>query len=449
MNYIPNTEADQKKMLERIGVSGFKDLINPIPESLRLKDEIKLPTGLSELELKNLLTRISEGNRNTDNLISFLGGGAYDHFIPSVVNHILLRSEFYTAYTPYQPEVSQGTLQSIYEYQSMICQLTEMEVSNASMYDGASAVAEAGLLSLAETSRKEILVSGSLNPTYYRVLCTYCERGGMKIRKLEPKDGVTDLELLGKKLSSKTASLILQSPNFFGLLEKVEEIEKKVHSAGALLIMVCDPISLAILKTPGEYGADIAVGEGQPLGNSLNFGGPFLGFFACKQNLIRRMPGRLVGATVDSKGRRGFVLVLQTREQHIRREKATSNICTNEALCALAATVYLSLLGKNGLRKVAELCLQKSHYAADQIARIDGYKLKFQAPFFKEFVVETPIPAGRIIKLLLKKNILAGIDLSLFDRRMKNNLLVSVTEKRTKEEIDYLVENLKGLVKRG
>jgi glycine dehydrogenase subunit 1 len=449
MSYIPNTEVDQKKMLERIGVGGFKDLINPIPESLRLKDKLKFPRGLSELELKNLLIRMSEENRSTDSLINFLGGGAYDHFIPSVVNHILLRSEFYTAYTPYQPEVSQGTLQSIYEYQSLICQLTEMEVSNASLYDGASAVAEAGLLSLAETGRKEILVSGSLNPTYYKVLCTYCERGGMKIRKLESKNGIMDLELLDKKVSSKTASLILQSPNFFGLLEKAEEIEKKVHSAGALLIMVCDPISLAILKTPGECGADIAVGEGQPLGNSLNFGGPFLGFFTCKQNLIRRMPGRIVGATVDSKGRRGFVLVLQTREQHIRREKATSNICTNEALCALAATVYLSLLGKNGLKKVAELCLRKSHYAAEKIAGLDGYKIKFQAPFFKEFVVETPIPANRVVKLLLKKSILAGIALSQFDSKLKNSLLVSVTEKRTKEEIDYLVENLRGLVKRG
>jgi glycine dehydrogenase subunit 1 len=449
MSYIPNTEVDQKKMLERIGVGGFKDLINPIPESLRLKDKLKFPRGLSELELKNLLIRMSEENRSTDSLINFLGGGAYDHFIPSVVNHILLRSEFYTAYTPYQPEVSQGTLQSIYEYQSLICQLTEMEVSNASLYDGASAVAEAGLLSLAETGRKEILVSGSLNPTYYKVLCTYCERGGMKIRKLESKNGIMDLELLDKKVSSKTASLILQSPNFFGLLEKAEEIEKKVHSAGALLIMVCDPISLAILKTPGECGADIAVGEGQPLGNSLNFGGPFLGFFTCKQNLIRRMPGRIVGATVDSKGRRGFVLVLQTREQHIRREKATSNICTNEALCALAATVYLTLLGKNGLKKVAELCLRKSHYAAEKIAGLDGYKIKFQAPFFKEFVVETPIPANRVVKLLLKKSILAGIALSQFDSKLKNSLLVSVTEKRTKEEIDYLVENLRGLVKRG
>lgn len=448
MSYVPNTEDDLKIMLEKIGVNNFEELINIIPESLRLKKELKLPKSLSEFELKNLLENISEENKSCDKLISFLGGGAYDHFIPSVVNHILLRSEFYTAYTPYQPEVSQGTLQSIYEYQSLICQLTEMEVANASMYDGASAVAEAALLSLAETGRNEIFVSASLNPNYYKVLCTYCERGGIKIRKIELNDGITYLELLDKKLSSKTAGFILQSPNFFGLIENVAEIEKKVHSVGALLIMVCDPISMAILKTPGEYGADIAVGEGQPLGNSLNYGGPYVGFFACKKSLIRRMPGRIVGATVDTKGRRGYVLVLQTREQHIRREKATSNICTNEALCALAAAIYLSLLGKNGLRKVAELCLQKSHYAAEQIFKIDGFKLKFSAPFFKEFVVETPIPATRIIKLLLKKNILAGIDLSVFDRKLKNCLLVSVTEKRTKKDIDSLIESLRSIAKR-
>jgi glycine dehydrogenase subunit 1 len=447
MGYIPNTEDDQKMMLKKIGVSGFQDLLKTVPESIRLKDELKLPKGISELELVHLLQNISRRNKGTDLLISFLGGGAYDHFIPSVINHILLRSEFYTAYTPYQPEVSQGTLQSIYEYQTLICQLTDMEVSNASMYDGASAVAEAALMSLAETGRNEILVSGSLNPNYYRVLSTYCERGGIKIRKIDLKDGVTDIAILDSKISSRTAGYIVQSPNFYGLIENVEEIEKRVHPAGALLIMVCDPISLAILRTPGEFGADITVGEGQPLGNSLNFGGPFLGFFACKQSLIRKMPGRIVGETVDSKGRRGFVLVLQTREQHIRREKATSNICTNEALCALAATVYLSLLGKNGLRKVAELCLQKSHYAADQISRIDGFKLQFPGHFFKEFVVETPFPASRVIKLLLKKNILAGIELSRFDRKLKNSLLVSVTEKRTKAEIDYLVECLRGIVK--
>lgn len=448
MSYIPNTEDDLKIMLEKMGVNNFEELINAIPEPLRTKKELKLPKGLSEFELKNLLKGMSEENKSSDDLISFLGGGAYDHFIPSVVNHILLRSEFYTAYTPYQPEVSQGTLQSIYEYQSLICQLTEMEVANASMYDGASAVAEAALLSLAETGRNEILVSASLNPNYHKVLCTYCERGGIKIRKMELNDGITDLEFLDKKLSPKTAGFILQSPNFFGLIENVAEIERKVHSVGALLIMVCDPISLAILKTPGEYGADIAVGEGQPLGNSLNYGGPYLGFFTCKKSLIRRMPGRIVGATVDSKGRRGYVLVLQTREQHIRRDKATSNICTNEALCALAATIYLSLLGKNGLRKVAELCLQKSHYVAERISQLDGFKLKFQKPFFKEFVIDTPIPAKRVIKLLQKKNILAGIDLSSFDRKLRNCLLVSVTEKRTKKEIDLLIENLRNIVKK-
>jgi glycine dehydrogenase subunit 1 len=448
MSYVPNTEDDLKIMLGKMGMANFEELITSIPEALRLKKKLQLPRGISELELKNLLEKMSEENRGSDSLISFLGGGAYDHFIPSPVNHILLRSEFYTAYTPYQPEVSQGTLQSIYEYQSLICQLTEMEVANASMYDGASAVAEAALLSLAETGRNEILVSASLNPNYYKVLCTYCERGGIKIRSIDLKEGITDLELLEKKLSSRTAGFILQSPNFFGLIEDVTEIEKRVHSAGALLIMACDPVSLAILKTPGEYGADIAVGEGQSLGNSLNFGGPFLGFFTCRKSLIRRMPGRIVGATVDSKGRKGFVLVLQTREQHIRREKATSNICTNEALCALAAAVYLSLLGKSGLRKVAELCLQKSHYAAEQVSKINGFKLKFQRPFFKEFVIETPMPANRVIKLLLKKNILAGIDLSVFDRKMKNCLLISVTEKRTKKEIDYLLESLSRLVKR-
>lgn len=448
MSYIPNTEADLREMLDRIGVSEFRDLIKTIPESLRIKDRLRLPKGISELELKNLLKSISEENRGSDEVISFLGGGAYDHFIPSVVNHILLRSEFYTAYTPYQPEVSQGTLQSIYEYQSLICELTGMEVANASMYDGASAVAEAALLSISETGRKEILVSSTLNPNYYKVLRTYCERGGIKIRKVDLADGITDLESLDKKLSSESASFILQTPNFLGLVENVAEAEKKVHSVGALLIMVCDPISLAILKTPGAYGVDVAVGEGQSLGNSLSFGGPYLGFFACKKSLIRRMPGRIVGATVDSKGRRGYVLVLQTREQHIRRDKATSNICTNEALCALAATVYLSLLGKRGLRKVAELCLQKSHYAAEQISRLDGFKLKFQKPFFKEFVIETPMLAKRVNKLLLKKNILGGIDLSMFDRKLRNCLLVSVTEKRTKDEIDYLVENLNGLSQR-
>jgi glycine dehydrogenase subunit 1 len=446
MTYVPNTENDRKEMLKQIGVENFENLIECIPESIRLKDELKLPPPLSELQLTKLLTDLSAQSKNASQIISFLGGGAYDHFIPAVVDHIISRSEYYTAYTPYQAEVSQGTLQSIYEFQSLICELTGMDVANASMYDGATAVAEVALLAHAETQRDEILVAGSLNPSYKEVLLTYCRSIKLKVQTLLSKDGLIDLEEVRRNISEKTACVIVQNPNFFGLIENIEEIEASAHSVGALLVLVCDPISLGILKTPGEYNADIAVGEGQALGNNLSFGGPYLGYFACKQNLVRRMPGRIVGATTDTQGRPGFVLTLQTREQHIRREKATSNICTNQALCALASCVYLSLLGKFGTRKVALLCLQKSHYAMDEITQIDGFKKKFDAPFFKEFVVETPIPPKKIIKSLIKRNLFAGIDLARFDRKLKNCLLVCVTEKRTKEEIDYLGDELRKLV---
>jgi glycine dehydrogenase subunit 1 len=446
MTYVPNTENDRKEMLKQIGVESFENLIECIPESIRLKEELKLPPPLSELQLTKLLTDLSTQSKNTSQLISFLGGGAYDHFIPAVVDHIISRSEYYTAYTPYQAEVSQGTLQSIYEFQSLICELTGMDVANASVYDGATAVAEAALLAHAETQRNEILVAGPVNPNYREVLSTYCRSLKLKVKTASPNEGLTDLEVVRKNVSEKVACVILQSPNFFGLIENVQEIESLTHSVGALLVLVCDPISLGILKTPGEYNADMAVGEGQALGNNLSFGGPYLGYFACKRNLIRRMPGRIVGATTDTQGRRGFVLTLQTREQHIRREKATSNICTNQALCALASCVYLSLLGKSGIKKVAFLCLQKSHYVFDEITRIEGFKKRFDAPFFKEFVVETPIPPKRIIRSLMKRNLFAGIDLARFDRKLKNCLLVCVTEKRTKEEIDYLVDELRKLV---
>jgi len=446
MSYVPNTENDRKEMLKQIGVESFEGLIQCIPDSVRLKEELKLPPPLSELQLTKLLTDLSAQNKNTSQFISFLGGGAYDHFIPAVVDHIISRSEYYTAYTPYQAEVSQGTLQTIYEFQSLICELTGMDVANASMYDGATAVAEAALLAHAETQRNEILVSGALNPSYKEVLFTYCDSIRLKVKTIPSKDGLIDLEGVNKNISERVACVIVQSPNFFGVIENIEEIEAKAHSVGALLVLVCDPISLGILKTPGEYNADIAVGEGQALGNNLFFGGPYLGYFACKRNLIRRMPGRIVGTTTDTQGRRGFVLTLQTREQHIRREKATSNICTNQALCALASCVYLSLLGKSGIKKVAELCLQKSHYASGEITKIEGFKKRFDSPFFKEFVVETPIPPKRIIRSLLKRNLFAGIDLSQFNRKLKNSLLVCVTEKRTKEEIDYLVDELRKLV---
>jgi glycine dehydrogenase subunit 1 len=445
MSYVPNTEHDRKEMLKKIGVESFEDLIGCIPHSVRLKEELKLPFPLSELQLTKLLTDLSCQNKKTSQIISFLGGGAYDHFIPAAVDHIISRSEYYTTYTPYQAEVSQGTLQAIYEFQSLICELTGMDVANASMYDGATAVAEAALLAHAETQRDEVLVAGSLNPSYKEVLSTYCRSLRLKVKTLPLNEGLVDLGAVKKKVSEKVACVILQNPNFFGLIEDVEEIELLTHSVGSLLVLACDPIALGILKTPGEYNADMAVGEGQTLGNNLSFGGPYLGYFACKRNLIRRMPGRIVGATTDNQGKRGFVLTLQTREQHIRREKATSNICTNQALCALASCVYLSLLGKSGIKKVAFLCLQKSHYAFDEITKIEGFKKRFDAPFFKEFVVETPFPPKRIIKSLMKRNLFTGIDLAQFDRKLKNCLLVCVTEKRTKEEIDYLVDELRKL----
>lgn len=446
MSYVPNTDQNRKEMLEKIGVKDFSELIRTIPESIRLRTELKLPPPLSELELTRLLGELARLNVNTDKMICFLGGGAYDHFIPAIIDQIISRSEFYTVYTPYQAEVSQGTLQSIYEFQSLICELTGMDVANASMYDGATAAAEAALLAHAHTGRSEILVAGSLNPNYREVLDTYCGSIKMKVNTLPLEEGLIDLEEAQKKISEKAACVIIQTPNFFGLLENITEMEPLVHSKGALLVLVCDPISLGILKTPKEYNADIAVGEGQSLGNNLSLGGPYLGYFAAKQELLRRMPGRIVGVTNDAEGRRGFVLTLQTREQHIRREKATSNICTNEALCALSACIYLSILGKSGIKEVAELCARKSHYALDQLTKIDGCKRKFNAPFFKEFVLETSIPPKRIVRSLLRRNILAGIDLSLFDRKWKNQLLVSVTEKRTKEEIDYLAEEMKKLM---
>jgi glycine dehydrogenase subunit 1 len=445
MDYIPNTDENRAEMLRKIGVKDFSQLISCIPQSAVLKDDLRLPSPLSELELAQLLKDISELNRSADETISFLGGGAYDHFIPSLVGHIVQRSEFYTAYTPYQAEVSQGTLQSIYEFQSLICELTGMDVANASMYDGASAVAEAALMSHSHNRKKEIVILDSLHPSYKKVLETYCSGLGLKIRTSITRNGLTELTDLKNSLSANTSCVIIQSPNFYGVVEDLGKIEPLVHSADALLIMVCDPISLGILKSPGELGADIAVGEGQGMGNHPNFGGPFLGFFAARKEMIRRMPGRIIAATTDTKGKRGFVMTLQTREQHIRREKATSNICTNEALCALATTVYLSLMGKTGINKVAQLCIQKSHYAMEQITKIDGFKLKYQAPFFKEFVLNTPIPPPEIIDKLLAKNILAGVDLSRLTPELKNCLLICVTEKRTKKEIDYLVSEIRNL----
>ncbi len=446
MPFIPTTAANRKEMLKTIGVSDFKELLEAIPEETRFKGELNLPEPLSEIEVTRLLKEIADKNEHAGTHVCFLGGGAYDHFIPAAVDHVISRSEFYTAYTPYQPEVAQGNLQSIYEYQTMIANLTGMDVANASMYDGASALAEAALLIQSQTQKDEVLVSKTVHPFYRRIVKTYCQRSGVCLKEVGMKDGTTDLDQLKQMVNDKTAGLLVQHPNFFGNLEEVEEIEKNIHAVGGLYGVSVDPISLGLLKTPGEYGADVATGEGQALGNSLNFGGPYVGIFAVTKPLIRRLPGRLVGVTVDTQGRRGFVLTLQTREQHIRREKATSSICTNEQLCALASTVYLALMGKQGLPTVAHLCIQKAHYLAKQLEKIKGVDLLFSIPFFKEFAIRSPVPPKQIITKMREEKIFAGIDLSRFDYGIENGLLITVTEKRTREEMDRYADALKKIV---
>lgn len=442
-NYLPNTESDQGEMLERIGAGDFRELLErSMPASLIKEESPSLPPALSEMEVGSLLEELSRRNLDAGERLSFLGGGAYDHFIPAVVDQILLRSEFYTAYTPYQAEVSQGTLQSVYEFQSLICELTGMEVANASMYDGATAAAEAALLACAHTRRRRVLIAGNVYPNYLQVMRTYFSGLEVESSEIAFKEGLLDLADLQRQLSDEVAAVIVQSPNFLGLVEDLSLCEPLTHRNGALLVQIFDPLSLGIIKTPGEYNVDLAVGEGQSLGLPPSFGGPYLGLMAAKSSLVRKLPGRLSGATTDAQGRRGFVLTLQTREQHIRREKATSNICTNQALCALAAAVYLSLMGKEGIREVAELCLEKSHYAQEEICKLEGFTRKFGSPFFKEFVIETPKRGYDVIAALRKEGILPGLDLGRYFPGMENCLMIAVTERRTKDQIDRLVEAL-------
>jgi glycine dehydrogenase subunit 1 len=444
MPFFPNTDEDRREMLKEIGVNSFDDLLANIPPSIRLREPLALPRPLSEMEVLSELQDLASKNRGGEDTVSFLGGGAYDHFIPAAVGSILSRSEFYTAYTPYQAEVSQGTLQAIYEYQSMICRLTGMDVANASMYDGGSAVAEAALLAVRHTDRKELVIAGKVHPRYLEIVQTYTQGWGISLRQVPLSEGRADSRDVREYVSEKTAAVIIQQPNFYGCLEDTEEIGKIAHEAGALFVVSADPISLGLLAPPGSYGADVAVGEGQSLGIPLSFGGPYLGIFALRDSLIRKIPGRLSGITVDSDGERGFTLTLQTREQHIRREKATSNICTNQALMMLAACVYLSLMGKEGVPEVAKLCLQKSHYLAEEISKIPGYRLKWSQPFFKEFVVETPERPSTILERLSKKGILGGLDLSQHDKGVEG-LMVAVTEKRTKVEMDRLLTELRAV----
>ena len=436
MRYLGTTSAQRAEMLRAVGVDDLEALLERIPGKARLGRDLQLPPALAEGDLVRHLSALAGQNAHTDAYVSFLGGGAYDHYIPTMVNHLLLRSEFFTAYTPYQPEASQGTLRTIYEYQTMLCALTGMDVTNASLYDGGSALAEAALMSHSVTAREAIVVSGALSPLARRVMGTYCAGPRLRVRTVPWVDGVTDLDALRKRVSPKTACVMIQYPNFFGCLEDLEAAASIAHAEGALLVVSVDPVALALLRPPGEVGADIVVGEGQGLGNHLNFGGPYLGLFACRKELVRRMPGRLVGATVDDQGRRGFVLTLQTREQHIRREKATSNICTNVALVALGATIYLSLLGPEGLRKAATLQTAKAHYAAEVLTQIPGVGPRFTAPFFKEFVLRLPKSPDRVLRALRKRRILGGVALGQFDRALRDSILVAVTERRTRAEID-------------
>jgi len=441
--YIPATDAERAEMLRTIGVGSVEELFADIPARVRLNRPLALPPALSDPELVAEVRRLAAQNVNCDQVACFLGAGAYDHFIPSVVWHLIGRGEFLTAYTPYQAELMQGELQAGYEYQSMLCELTSMDVANASMYDGASALAEAAVMARDLTKRDEVIVSTAVHPEYRQVLHTYGRPLGLHIVEVPQQNGLTAPEAIERVLSPQTGAVICQHPNFFGCLEDGTALAELAHRAGALLVVaISEPLALGILEPPGRWGADIVAGEGQPLGNHLNFGGPYLGMLATKQEFVRRIPGRLIGATVDTDGRRGFVLTLQTREQHIRRERATSNICTNEALLSLAAAVYMAALGKQGLRHVAELNLQKAAYAKASIARLGSYTLPFGAPTFNEFVVRTPLAPEELNRRLRPQGILGGAPLGRWYPDLANAWLVCVTEQRTRAEIDRLVAAL-------
>lgn len=446
MSFIPHTDADKQEMLKKIGVSSVEELFKIIPEEVRLKRDLNLPEKLSEYEVVKLIDSFAKANKSAADHVCFMGGGAYDHFIPSIVGSIMDRPEFKTAYTPYQAEVSQGTLQAMYEYQSMICALTGMDVANASMYDGGTALAEACLLANAHNRKTQMVFAGSVNPHFKFVAESECAGRQFTFDATIAEDGTCDLAKLAEIVTDKTSAVIVQHPNSYGNLEQVAEIEKIAHKAGALFVAVVDPISLGILEAPGSYNVDIVVAEGQSLGIPLSFGGPYLGVFAVKNELLRKIPGRICGVTEDTEGKRGFVLTLQTREQQIKREKATSNICSNQGLYMLAATVYMATMGKQGIKEVAELCLSKSHYLASEIKKLNGFEILNDKPFFKEFLVKTPVPAKEIVEAAMHEGILAGVDTARFPE-CKQGLLIAVTEKRTKEEMDKLVSILKRFAK--
>lgn len=443
MSYVLNTAADQKEMLATIGAPSIDDLFQTIPPAFRLDRPLNVPASLAEMELQQHFAGLCKRNISADDAVCFLGGGSYDHFIPAVVDVVSSRSEFYTAYTPYQAEASQGSLQAFYEYQTLIAEITGLDVANASLYEGGSAVAESVLMALGiHPDRRKVLIAESVHPEYRQTLITYLANLSVEIETLPTPLGFLDPDELKKRVDDKTLCVIVQHPNFFGGLEEVDAINTICKASGALYIVSFDPISVGILKKPGDYGADIAIGEGQCLGNPMAFGGPYVGLMACKEEFVRKIPGRIVGQTTDRTGRRCWVLTLQTREQHIRREKATSNICTNQGLFALRAAAYLTALGPQGLRETADLCLRKSHYLAAELAKIPGVKLAFDRPFFKEFVIETPTEAVPLLEKLLKAGYHAGLPLGRWYPQRGRAIAIAVTEKRTKAELDGLATAL-------
>ncbi len=440
MSYISNTDDDRKKMLQAVGLSSFEEIIDVIPDNLRLQQPLNIQ-ALSEMEVLDEIKRLAA--RNQTGAACFAGGGIYDHFVPAAVGMIVGRPEFMTAYTPYQAEVSQGTLQVIYEFQTHICRLTGMDVANASMYDGATAAAEAVLICAVVTRRDRVVLCGTVSPMVREVIDAYALPRDIEIVTVATENGLIDPDRLVEAVDDKTACVLVSQPNFFGGLEDVDRIEKITHDAGARLVISVDPIAQAVLKTPGEIGADIVVGEGQPLGIPMSYGGPLLGFFAANKKMVRNLPGRIVARTRDVDGKTGFVLTLQTREQHIRRQKATSNICTNQALCATTATVYMSLMGRQGLKQVALLSAEKAQQTAAAIVALDGYESYFSGPFVREFCVRTSVPAREVIAAMLDHDIVAGIDAGRWYPDMQNCMIVACTEKQTSAHIETLVSGLK------
>lgn len=439
LRYIPMTEEDKQDMFKTVGIKHLEELFADIPDEVRFKGEMSLLPALDETNLMKEMSRLAGINKNTKEYPSFLGAGVYEHYIPSVVNHMLLRSEFYTAYTPYQPEISQGELQGIFEFQTMIAELTGMEIANSSMYDGPTALAEAAMMSAGHTKKKKILVSKTVHPESIQVLKTSAKGQNLEVIEIDHVDGRTDLDQLKDHVQDDIASVIVQSPNFFGQLEDLEAIENITHQEKSLFIVSCNPLSLGMIKPPGQFGADVVVGDAQPFGIPMQFGGPHCGFFAVTKKLMRKVPGRLVGQTEDLDGRRGFVLTLQAREQHIRRDKATSNICSNQALNALAASISMSALGKEGLKEMSRQNMHKARYAMKKLQE-HGIETVYSGPFFNEFVVKTKEPADETVRKLLDDGIIGGLPLKRFFPEKENEMLIAVTEIRTKADIDRLAE---------